>query len=171
MFDQHKALMKIEILATAQFKALPTHTCYLHLQLPSGTLHPSRPPYPSDKLPVTARIINEQRPRCVESKGLQLTDCTPVDLGDSGEDGEDCLGLDVEKQRRRATAAIQALEAAAKEADEGARVENEALNGCKQSINDSTRRLIAKACPSPAGPPPPELVRKSRRGHGVPPVG
>lgn len=118
----------------------------------------------------TARVINEQRP-CLESKTIQLADCTPVDLGDSEDDGKDSLDIDVEKQRRRAAAAVQALKAAAKEADEGARVKNEAQNNCKQSSNDGTRRLVAKACPSPAGPPPPELVRKARRGHGVAPLG
>lgn len=94
-----------------------------------------------------------------------------MDLGDSENDGEDDLDLEVEKQRRRAAAAISALEAAAKEADEGAQVESQPLGECKRRNKGGERRPSAKAYPSPAEPPPPALVRKGRRGHGVPPPG
>jgi len=101
----------------------------------------------------------------------QAARCGPVDLGDSENDGEDDLDLEVEKQRRRAAAALSALEAAAKEADEGAQVESQAPGESKRRGSLGARRPVAKAIPSPAEPPPPALVRKGRRGHGVPPPG
>lgn len=101
----------------------------------------------------------------------QAARCGPVDLGDSENDGEDDLDLEVEKQRRRAAAALSALKTAAKEADEGAHVESQALGESKRRITRGARRPVAKAYPSPADPPPPALVRKGRRGNGVPPPG
>lgn len=113
---------------------------------------------------------NIQRPRCVEEKLTHPVICEPVDLGDSDEEGKDDLDLEVEKQRRRAAAALVALEAAAKEADEGAQLESEPLARCKPKSEGGVRG-VAKAYPSPAAPPPPSLVRKGRRGQGVPPPG
>lgn len=97
--------------------------------------------------------------------------CEPVNLGDSDRDGKDDLGLEVEKQRRRAAAALAALKTAAKEADEGAQKESEAPARCKKQSRGGVHGVVAKAYPSPAAPPPPSLVRKARRGQGVPPLG
>lgn len=97
--------------------------------------------------------------------------CGPVDLGDSNEDGKDDLDLEVEEQRRRATAALIALETAVKEADEGAQKESEALARFKRQSEGGVRGVVAKTYPFPAAPPPPSLVRKARRGRGVPPPG
>lgn len=97
--------------------------------------------------------------------------CVPVDLGDSGGERNDDLDLEVEKQRRRAAAALVALETAAKEADEGAQIESEALTRRKRHSKVGAGGVVVKAYPSPAAPPPPSLVRKARRGQGVPPPG
>lgn len=118
---------------------------------------------------------DQQRPRRFEDKLASSANCGPVDLGDSEEDGEDNLDLEVEKQRRRANAAILALEAAAKEADEEALVNSRTASDCKRRSDDA-RGIIAKvyrkgAVPSPAGPPPVGVLRnKGRRGPGVSPV-
>ncbi|CAM9795122.1 unnamed protein product [Ectocarpus sp. 12 AP-2014] len=110
------------------------------------------------------------RPRCTEATRTHSGNCTPVAL-DSEDHGGNNLNLEVEKQRRRAAAAVLALETAAKEADEGAQVESEYLGDCKRDSSGGARGIVAKAYPSPAGPPPAELLRKSRRGRGAPPPG
>ncbi|CAN0503631.1 unnamed protein product [Ectocarpus sp. 12 AP-2014] len=107
------------------------------------------------------------RPRCTEAT-LTHSGCTPGAL-DFEDHGGNNLNLEVEKQRRRAAAAVLALETAAKEADEGAQVEY--LGDCKRDSSGGARGIVAKAYPSPTGPPPAELLLKSRRGRGVPPPG
>ncbi|CAM9434549.1 unnamed protein product [Ectocarpus fasciculatus] len=110
------------------------------------------------------------RPRCTEATLTHSGDSRPAAL-DFEDHGGNNLNLEVEKQRRRAAAAVLALETAAKEADEGAQVESECLGDCKRDSGGSARGIVAKAYPSPAGPPPVELLRKSRRGRGAPPPG
>ncbi|CAN0061820.1 unnamed protein product [Ectocarpus sp. 8 AP-2014] len=110
------------------------------------------------------------RPRCTEATLTHSGNSRPVAL-DFEDHGGNNLNLEVEKQRRRAAAAVLALETAAKEADEGAQVESECLGDCKRDSSGGARGVVAKAYPSPAGPPPAELLRKSRRGRGAPPPG
>ncbi|CAM9406622.1 unnamed protein product, partial [Hapterophycus canaliculatus] len=100
------------------------------------------------------------RPSCTEDKLTQPAACEPVDFRDFEGDESDDLELDIEKQRRRAAAAVLALQVAAKEADEEMQVQSEALG-------DLTRR--GSRYPSPVGPPPAALLRKTRRGNAGPP--
>lgn len=106
----------------------------------------------------------------------------PVDVSDSEDEAGGDLNLEIEKQRRRASAAVQALEAAAKEADKergertrpwGSRMEGEDSR-CRSS-NSGKNIVLRKGSktggvPAPARPPPGPSV-KARRGHGAPPPG
>lgn len=124
---------------------------------------------------IIAAIGHKQRPRRLEEKLTSTINCGPVDLGDSEDDGEGDLDLEVEKQRRRANAAVLALEAAAKEADEGAKAESRTVDESKRDSN-GTRGAVSRVhrkggVPAPAGPPPVGVLRKGRRGPGLPPSG
>lgn len=97
----------------------------------------------------------------------------PIDLGESDDDTGDDLNLEVEKHRRRANAAVLALEAAAKEADEGALIKNPLDSDSKQrDYNAVEMEITSKSNQTgsttlPSNLPPAEATRKGRPAQGV----
>lgn len=125
----------------------------------------------------------QHRSSCLEEKLAAPADRGPVDVSDSEDEAGGDLNLEIEKQRRRATAAVQALEAAAKEADKerverarprGSGVEGgDSKHGSSNNGKDTALRKGRRkgGVPAPAGPPPPGSSGKARRRHGAPPQG
>lgn len=136
----------------------------------------------SDRCSLFHDIDHQYRPGAVELKLAAPVYCGSVDVSDS-DDAVGNLNLDIKNQRRRACAAIQALEAAAKEADEGCVERSRSLGGglergeakhCYSSNgNDTVPRKGRKTTgiTAPAGSPPPGSSGKIRRGRGQPPPG
>ncbi|CAM9452904.1 unnamed protein product [Scytosiphon promiscuus] len=107
------------------------------------------------------------RPSRTEGRLAQPAICETVDLGDCEERRCDDWDAEIDEQRRRAAAAVLALQVAVKEADEEAHVQSRALGDLKQRGTSDARRMGAKY-PSPPGPPPAALIRKTRRASAGP---
>lgn len=108
----------------------------------------------------------------VEEKLTPSIGLGPLDLGESDDDAGDDLNLEVEKHRRRANAAVLALEAAAKEADEGALMNSLLDSGSKQRDHNAwgmeitpTSNQTGSITP-PSNPSPAEVTRKGRPAQG-----
>lgn len=108
----------------------------------------------------------------VEEKVTPSIGLEPIDLGETDDDAGDDLNLEVEKHRRRANAAVLALEAAAKEADEDALMNNLLDSDSKQGGHNALEIEITPtsnrkgSITPPYNPSPAEATRKGRPAQG-----